>query len=146
MDENDQIRVDCYDGAYGLTIRIDTHTLDQLNRIKQPFLEIANSERETIDFLKYINAYATGLDRFTIRRVEWLEIPSKSLARQMNKVIGARFIWSLSKDGWLRCAGLVDGLIDYARPSHQYLTHGGIDDAIVELAFKEGHSVNRQVK
>lgn len=137
MDENKQIQVDYYDGAYGPTIRIDTHTLDQLNKVKQSFVEIATCERDAIDFLAYINAYATGLDRFIIRRVEWIEMDSKNLVHQTDKIYGSRFIWSLSKDEWIRCAGLVDGLIDYDRPSHQYLSQEGIDDAIIELAFKE---------
>jgi hypothetical protein len=129
------IRVDFYDGAYGPTIRIDANTLEDLNRIKSVFLNLAEQGHE-INLLDLIGASVSGVDRLTLKRVEVSEEQTKSLKRKGSR-LGIEFVWSLSAKGWQRRAGLVDGLINFNRPSHQYLTEEGVDDAIIELAFRE---------
>lgn len=39
------------------------------------------------------------------------------------------------------CVCLIDGLLEGNAPGHQYLTHEGVDDALVELAFQEPRPV-----
>ena len=133
------IRVDYYEGAYGPTIRIDAQTLDDLNKIKSMFVELAQTRRSVINFLDVVGVHTTGLDQFTLERVETTDEFGKSLKHQRSELAGVGFVWSLPANGWKRCAGLIDGLIEYNRPSHQYLTKEGVDDVIVELAFKESN-------
>src|SRR6266571_130544 len=116
-----------YEGAYGPTIRIDIQTLDELKKIKSLFLDLAESKRLTVDLLDVPGVSATGVDHFTLGKIATTEEVEKSLERKESQVIGVGFIWSLSANGWRRCAGLIDGLIEYNHPSHQYLTQEGVD-------------------
>jgi hypothetical protein len=47
------------------------------------------------------------------------------------------FRWRQSKDGWRQCAYLVKGLLQGSGRGHQYLTTEGVDDALIELAYRE---------
>lgn len=50
----------------------------------------------------------------------------------------ASITWVRNPEGWETLTLLVDGLIEAKTPAHQYLTEEGLDDAVVELSFREG--------
>ena len=134
------IRVNYYEGAYSPWIRIDTDTLEELNTIKSIFLSLAEAGPSMVDFLDALRVTATGLDHLILERAEIPETVDKCLVRTETERGTVSFVWSLPVREWKRCAGLIDGIIEYNRPAHQYLTHEGVDDAIVVVALKEDRS------
>lgn len=133
-----RIRVDYYQGAYGPTIRIDTHTIDELLKIKSLFLNLAESKLASVNFIDSVDACTEGLDELVLERAETTDKPDKHL-RKEDQMGHLRFVWSLPSSGWTRCAGLIDGVIGYNLPSHQYLSREGVDDALIEIAFQESN-------
>jgi hypothetical protein len=60
--------------------------------------------------------------------------PTKTLIRVGNTASRAEFRWRRNLEGWRVCLDLCEGLIP---ESHQYMTHEGVDDALLEIAFME---------
>lgn len=131
------ILLDYYQGAYGPTIRIDVQEVSFLVRLKEMFLRLAEGKEETVSLVETDSIRATGFDNLILRLVPSHRDDAKNLKLVSEGREAIVFRWSLSPRGWRRCAGLVDGLLEAGFPAHQYLTQEGIDDAIIELAFRE---------
>jgi hypothetical protein len=136
QDDTNKILVDYYEGAYGRTIRIDVQSQVRLLQMKNLFLKLAESV-DQIDIADVESVVVTGLDQMNLKRVPSGNEHSKKLVLEDKGTGRVICTWSMHSEGWRRCAGLVDGLLKYNAPGHQYLTHEGVDDAIVEFAFKE---------
>jgi hypothetical protein len=140
-DNSDNILVDYYRGAYGPTIRIDVQTREKLIQIKKVFLKLAESQGQA-DLADVESTLITGFERIILESLPVYENRPKKLefeTRDDGRIVCR---WSLDCTGWRRCVGLIDGLLTYNSPSHQYLTKEGIDDAVVELAFMETREGN----
>jgi hypothetical protein len=135
--DNSIIVVDYYQGAYGPTIRIDIQTRENLVKLKDIFLQLAKSKKETTDLVTLKSVNATGLKQLILKVISSNQEREKKLKLEEGSTGNVAFSWSMSSAGWQRCAGLMDGLLEPDRPGHQYLTEEDIDDALVEVAFKE---------
>ena len=133
----DRIVIDYYQGAYGPTIRIDIQTMENLVKLKNIFLQLAESKKEAMDLVRLESVTATGINQFILKTVPPNQEQEKKLRREKDNTNNVAFYWSMSWRGWQRCAGLIDGLIESQGAGHQYLTEEGVDDAIVEVAFME---------
>ena len=123
--------MDCYAGAYGVTIRFDAESLDDLRTLGEAFRRLSMGETNEVALHRLEGLRVSNLEGLTIS-VVGVE-PDISL-RLLN---GRTYLWLNTREGWERCYGLVDGLIEYNRPGHQYLTNEGIDDALVEVCLYE---------
>jgi hypothetical protein len=134
---NDIILLDYYEGAYGPTIRIDVKSKDTLKKLKNLFLELAGPEEKTINMAEMNGVSTLELKKLILRRTS----DSKELGKKLMPLSCSSsehaFEWVMTAREWGKAATLVDGLLDYNMPGHQYLTHEGVDDILVELAFME---------
>lgn len=137
MENKNSILLDYYDGAYGPTIRIDVQSIETLVRIKNLFLQLAESRGYPVNLAEINNVKAIRLNQLILSWVPDDQHAKKKLTLASNSMTGAVFEWTMSSDSWKRAAGLVDGLLERGSSGHQYLTQEGVDDAIVELAFME---------
>lgn len=133
-----EIFLDLYQGAYGLTLRIDVQCLTRLRELRDLFDQLAKSKVNITSL--------SGLPRVRLRGFGSLVLRSSSLnTRGEESVIsfGGRkkdnqvITWDLDPTGWRKCVDLVEGLIGLNSAGHQYLTDEGDDDILIELAFKE---------
>src|SRR4026209_1265738 len=123
--------MDCYIGAYGVTIRFDAESLDGLRTLGEAFRRLSTGETGEVALHRLEGLRVFNLEALTISVVD-VE-PDISL-RLLN---GRTYLWVNTREGWERFYELVDGLIEFNRPGHQYLTNEGIDDALVEVCLYE---------
>jgi hypothetical protein len=131
-------QLDCYQGAYGLTIRFDSNSLDPLYTLRDTFKRLAMGETSDIALHRLDGLAVSNLEELTLGVVD--AEPEVSLRRLRR----GTFRWVNTKKGWQRCCGLIDGLITFKKPSHQYLTNEDVDDALVEVCLYERADGNRK--
>jgi hypothetical protein len=124
-----------YVGAYGPTIRLDTQTLDELVAVRQLFGRLALGEVLQDDLCKALACHVDAVQSLVVHCAP--EHLSKALELKGNGSNGPIFSWKNTSDDWLECEEKVEALISSGSPGHQYLTHEGIDDALVEVCYKE---------
>jgi len=127
--------VDYYHGAYGPTLRVDVRSALTLAKLRNLFADLAQGKKQEVDLctLEWVKSLSSV--RAILLRVLPVERePYKTLELLSTGLGGATFRWARYAEGWLECAELLDGL---SGPGHQYLTHASIDDASVEVVFKE---------
>lgn len=129
------ILLDYYEGAYGPTIRVDTQTAAQLTAVRQLFQRLAAGETVQADFCEALACRAESIEALTVRSLP-VE-PRKTLELIRHGSHGPVFSWANALEDWEECAEKVDGLLYEDTPGHQYLTREGVDDALVELCYKE---------
>lgn len=126
-----------YHGAFGPTIRIDVVTRNDLARLQSVFVKAACSNTGIIHLAKVLHVKVTHLNAFDLR-TSCEEDPSR---KQIQRVGGTHtepaLCWTRNPAGWQEVAGLVEGMLDYGQPCHQYAGKRGQDDAVVEIAFLE---------
>lgn len=136
-ENNDIILMDYYKGAYGPTIRVNTRSVKALTQIKGLFLELAAAKISETSFNEIGSMKVIGIKALVLKFVPESKEQKKTLKLVQVTPEGPVFHWSRSSEGWMECAGLIDGLLEYQRPAHQYLTDESVDDALVEVAFLE---------
>ena len=124
-----------YMGAYGPTIRIAIQTPEDLIAMRRLFEKLASGEVVQQDLAKVLTWSFDSIQSLIVRSAP--ESPTKALELKGHTSQGPIFWWTNSYDDWLECAYKVDPLIFGDSPGHQYLTHEGFDDALVELCYKE---------
>lgn len=123
--------LDCYAGAYGLTIRFDFMSLGDLRRLRETFRRLSTGEDSEVDLHSFRGLMVSNLKALTLVLVP-VE-PDMSLRR----LDGNAFLWANTRQGWRRCCGLIDGLLKLDKPGHQYLTNEDTDEALVEVCLYE---------
>jgi hypothetical protein len=124
-----------YVGAYGPTIRIDSQSREDLAAVGQLFRRLASGAVREADFGQ---ALGCRLDSIGLLMVRWVKSRSpKALELQYYTAGQPVFHWSNTGEEWLEDAEKVDVLAATDAPGHQYLTREGVDDAVVELCFRE---------
>ena len=126
------IRIDCYDGAYGPTIRFVIASPQGLERVREMFMRFLKSTHAVVEWMHEPLIVASNIVRLTMRGQKGGTNSAKTLIRTSN----GEFDWFLSTSASARLIGLVDGL-ESCGHGHQYLTSEGIDDALVILSYKE---------
>jgi hypothetical protein len=134
----DRILVDYYAGAYGPTIRIDVQSLDDLLVVRGMFQQLAEGRVAEVHLQEMRELQVIGISSFTLKVIPEVTVSRKTLHLVRTDASGPVLVWSRSPAGWMDgCVCLIDGLLERNAPGHQYLTHEGVDDALVELAFLE---------
>ena len=124
-----------YVGAYGPTIRIDAQSLEDLVAVGQLFRRLAAGAVEEADFGGALGCRLDSIGSLIVRSVE--SRPSKALDLLYYSAGQPVFGWSNTREEWLEQTEKVDVLAANDYPGHQYLTQEGVDDALVELCFRE---------
>jgi hypothetical protein len=129
-----------YDGAYGPTVRVDVLDHNGLARIINVFRGLASTAEastESLDLVREPWVTTETLGALVLRCESRQRMPQRTLRKQPGSTGLPCYTWTLDRDGWEHAASLLQGLLDHGGPAHQYLTHEGIDDAIVEVAYRE---------
>ena len=124
-----------YEGAYGPTIRLDTQALEELTAVRRLFGRLAAGEGVEDDLCAALACRADAIESLTVRSAP--EPPAKALELRGQGRQGPIFTWTNGSGDWLECAEKVDALLSSGSPGHQYLTNEGLDDALVELCYRE---------
>lgn len=136
--------LDLYQGAYGPTLRIDTHDLEQLLRVINLFEALASRTVEEADFLRLVAPEIGGVSDLLMSCVS--EPQEKTLFVGSVGPQGADLRWRGTPDYWQECLEKAQVLVAVGKPGHkyltakgghQYLTIEGVDDALVELCYLE---------
>jgi hypothetical protein len=132
---SDHIQVDYYDGAYGPTILIIANQQSSRLAIRDLLLAMSEGRHAQVDFTQ-IGGVRVLSPLSLILRFEENQRTGKSLIlKSLNP--SAAFEWSQTSADWKYCYDLVDVLARDSRPGHQYLTHEGVDDALVIISHGE---------
>jgi len=131
-----RIEIDYYPGAWGPTIRIATQDKAGLLTLRRVLLEAAGSEGHRRDLLAVPNVQATGIEQLIMTTLPRGQEQPKTL-RRLPAAGKTAFEWSLAPGSWELQAELIDGLLAEDLAGHQYLTQEGVDDALVEVTYKE---------
>jgi hypothetical protein len=131
--KNPAILVDLYPGAYGPTIRIDLNTPQQLQAFLDNLRSLASNEGR-IALEQLPNFALSGMGSFVFQTV------SSTPQRRHLTVSGGQnpaVIWKQTSRDWELAADLIEVFTTSNALGHHYLTDEGIDDALVEVAYKE---------
>jgi hypothetical protein len=130
-----QLLLAYYVGAYGPTVRIDGQSREELAAVGQLFRRLASEDMPARDFGKVLRCQLDSIHSLIVRRVT--NRPPKVLELQYYISGQPSFCWSNIGHEWLENAEKVDRLLADDSPGHQYLTREGIDDAVVEVCYRE---------
>jgi len=134
--EQNYVLVDYYKGAYGPTIRIDIQSGLLLLKFKELISVLASGKEKEIRLSEIEFVKLNGIRTFVMKIDSRCNMFDKCLKLISVNHEEKDFWWALNQDGWLNCDGLMEGITGQG---HQYLNHmtEGVDDALVELSFKE---------
>lgn len=136
---NEKIIVDYYQGAYGPTIYIETHSIDDLIQIKHMIKSIRNGEINEVSFETLKNVVITGFSDLLIRKNSNKKKHEHCIRILDNYGEGKVFLWVQTDDELEGCEFLIDGLIEGNSNGHQYLIEEEL--LVIELYLKlEGSS------
>lgn len=136
---DDRILVHYRSGSFGPEILIDTMSKRHLLAIRAIFVELAQEKLTFMNFLNHEDVMAVGLDSLIFRTLNSEDNRKKNLESKTSPSGKVEFLWSLPPVGWWECVNLVDGLLECDHAAHQHLNEEkeGVDDASIELAFRE---------
>ena len=141
--------IDHYRGTNGPIICLETDSAPDLFRLLGIFRSLAQGGAEEVELCGAMHSHVVNLRELRLRRVE------SGLARRARLIESQRyvrpqsdeqvndgprppaFVWSDSRSGWGRCAEIVARLLRRNTAAHRDLTEEGIDDALVELSFRQ---------
>lgn len=130
--------VDYYLGFDCPILRIDTQSRESILKLKEVFERLADEQNLAIELSSITPLrFTKRVHALTFRNIGAKE-PRKSLILTKTVGAGALFEWSKSTEGWQKVIELTDPLIECLMPCHQYFTDPRKDDALLEIAFKEG--------
>jgi hypothetical protein len=124
-----------YAGAYGPTLRIGAQNTADLIALKEIFGSLSTGRIQDFDLAR---GGLCQLDNVSSLLLAAAPSPSaKSLIHVGVGAGGADFEWRGSVEEWADRTSKTEALIRLAKPSHQYLSLEGVDDALIELSFLE---------
>jgi len=124
-----------YEGAYGPTIRLDAKTADELMLLCRLFGKLVVGDVVQADLYKALACHSEGIQSLIVESTP--ERPAKALELRGHGPEGAIFCWANTAEGWLELAERLDAILLVGIPGSRYLTREGIDDAVVELCYRE---------
>ena len=133
--------IDYYEGAYGPTIHIEARTIGQVTYMRDLLLEIAHGSLAQIELLDLSSIKPDQIESIILKACG--SGKGKSFVRTYSSERQLRFEWCETPEGWRYCAGLLDGIVAFGRPSHQYLTDPSAD-ALIEFSFRESQDYPTQ--
>jgi hypothetical protein len=130
-----RIIIDLYNGAYGPTLRIDTQEREELAFLMAMFKDLTTGAVQEVVVAEGEAFAASGLDALTLRLDE-----RKTRGKRLKCAkAGGRveYEWTLDSESWRDCLALTGRLFKDGEPAHQYLSLEGVDELLVELAYRE---------
>ena len=127
--------IDFYHGAYGPTIRIGVLNLESARELWKIFKALAQGDLREVKLEKMPQTTVVGLRSFVLELIPDEAEDEKKLSLSNDREPSVR--WKGSDEGWAVCAGLVEFFVENDLSGHQYLTEEGVDDALVEVSYKE---------
>lgn len=127
--------LDLYQGAYGPTLRIGTHDLEQMLRVIDLFAALASQASEEADFLRWVAPEVGGVSSLLMSCVS--KPQEKTLFAGSVGPQGTDLRWRGTPGYWEECLEKARALAAVGKPGHQYLSIEGVDDALVELCYLE---------
>jgi len=128
--------IDLYQGAYGRTIRLATDEEATLQALRRVFLQLARGRQGPFELGETIFPRVDQRTRIKIY-ADFIERERTKTLVEERAANPPTFRWTQSKDGWRQCAYLVKPLLRGRGRGHQYLTRERVDDALIELAYRE---------
>lgn len=127
--------ITCYEGACGPTIRLGAKTADELRSVYRIVwsLSVGNVVQE--DLCKALVCDSDAIQSLIVESRP--ERPAKVVELRGNGSEGPIFCWANTAEGWLELAERLDAIMLVGIPGPRYLTREGIDDAVVELCYRE---------
>ena len=129
------ILVDFYVGAYGPTIRIVLDTPEQLQTFVKMLRSLDSTEGVVIALEELPTFVLLGMKSFILRTVSSTSELAKLLTVLNSE--NSSVMWRQTSGGWKRAADRIEVFLNSAEPGHHYLTEEGVDDALVEVAYRE---------
>jgi hypothetical protein len=126
--------IDFYEGAYGHTIRIDVHSKSWLIKFRQSIARLSNNDTENIDISTMEDVQVLGVSSFNLSKT--VKPVSPSIYSRIDQEGSISIFWLQDNQELITLTRLINSLIDYDKPGHQYLTNNE-KELIVELAYKE---------
>lgn len=135
MNKENKIIIHFYKGAYGPTIGIDVSAENSLQMFKDIVKDLSIGKLTEFKLSDAPFVKCDGLKNFILKIVPKSKWSSKTVfISKRNGIIS--FEWSNSTDGWLTSLELLEGMSGET-PGHQYLSIEKIDDALIEVSFRE---------
>ena len=128
-----QIQFVCYKGACGPTIMVLVPNFELMLRLRAVFLELSQSLGKTISLPKELPSKVENMDQFLLKSCG-TKRGGFTLHRRWWTGRNI-FTWTKSPEGWEDTYLLLDGPADGRW--HQYLTIEGLDDASVQVSYRE---------
>jgi hypothetical protein len=125
---------DFYEGAYGPTLRFASSSEQDLEMLLDVFSQLSSGACHQLELIPSKVAASYGITRISLGVV--IREPSRSV-RQLHPFPRLAIQWSRSRAGWDECVGRIEGLIESGGPGHQYLSTERVDDALIEISYRE---------
>lgn len=129
------VALDLYEGAYGPTLRVETHVPEELLSVADLFEALASGTLAEADFSRLLADEVGGVSSLLMSCVP--ESQEKQLFVGAAGPQGASVRWRGTPAYWRECLEKARALAAGQKPGHQYLTAEGVDDALVELCYQE---------
>jgi len=130
-----EVSIDYYQGAHGLTIRIDTESKEWIECLRSNIIELIKGNIKQVEISKRGSVEITNLESLTLLSKPDIEVSPNVMV--CLKGDNANVVWSQKIEELITLVGLLDGLIFNEKPGHQYLTVEGRDEILIVLAYKE---------
>jgi hypothetical protein len=124
-----------YAGAYGPTITIDVQSRGDLLIVRRSFRRLAEKIGREEDIGAALKCELDGIAALIARSVH--QQPQRALQLLYSAGRLPVFNWSNTPEEWNDCLERVDNMLHEDLPGHHYLTVEGVDEALVELCYRE---------
>ncbi len=124
---------DFYEGAFGPSILLVLTTRESITWLRTLFDDLAAAPIGTVVSLVHQSEVSLGaaVGDLLLSRVS--RKPGKNLVRETYD----RFVWSCTSEEWQTSSLLLEPFLE--RSGHQYLTDEVVDDALIEVSYREAH-------
>jgi hypothetical protein len=130
--ERTGLRIELYDGAYGLTLRIATRSPKGLGFLRANFEALASGSCPEVTLCKDAGVHMDGCDVFRLLATTYNEVGLAVVTDEE----GSTVRWAQTPESWRQACGLIDGLDEYGT-GHQYLTDMEPNPLLIELSYRE---------
>jgi hypothetical protein len=129
-------QLDCYEGAYGPTIRIEVALPHGLEQLAALFAQLANSSREAIDLMKFGTSVTEQVQEIILQSTDG-GVVSTSDFSPVRVGESSAWRWVGRPVNWLECQHMIEGMLQYGGPCHQYLTDPDLAKYVVVVSYRE---------
>ena len=127
--------IDYYQGAHGLTIRIDTKSKEWIECLRSNIIELIKGNIKQVEISKVGSVEISNLESLVLlSKQDTEESPNVMVCLEGDN---ADVVWSQKIEELINLIGLLDGLLHNEQPGHQYMTEEGRDEILIVLAYKE---------